>query len=131
MSEPTRCYAVTCGAYSDYRVLAIYRRPEDAERRVTGNNSAAIWLVDGEPFPDDEELPTRPRTSISGYVYEEIDGSRVQRNPAREEQDDLRVEELDYYEGEPTPGRVKIYGLVVNEDSDEGGEYAEIETRER
>jgi hypothetical protein len=107
MSEPTRCYAVTCGVYSDYRILAIYRRREDAEARVQANNSAAAWLVDGQPFYG-EDLPQVERPTWDGRsTYMSLDTSRAQRNPAREEQYDLRVEELDYYEGEALPAPLK------------------------
>jgi hypothetical protein len=73
--SPTTCYAVTSGEYSDYQVVAVYRRREDAEARARANNELTRWLDDGH-------------------------GS-VGFNQERESRDDLRVEEFDYYEGEP------------------------------
>lgn len=103
----TKCYAVTEGRYSGYSVLAIYRRREDAEARAKANNTVARWLVDGEPVDDINALPRATRTVISGRNYIDVDYNRVERNPARESNDELRVEEFDYHEGEALPARLE------------------------
>jgi hypothetical protein len=176
VSEPTKCYAVTSGAYSEYRVHAVYRRREDAEARVRANNEAAEYLLDGEPyrgglnglprvqkrprhgdtydlrlgmvnserkepvveladgrawmtkgrqvavFPDAlagregvERLPDGDyETTYAGrrpeLPYSVIDMSRVSKNPAREWDGEARVEEFDYYEGEPLPAPLEGEG---------------------
>lgn len=89
MSEPTKCYAVSSGSYSDYQVHAIYRRREDAVARVKANNEAPRWMLRGVLY---EEMP-----------WDATGGRGIRRNPAREERDDMRVEEFDYYEGEDLP----------------------------
>jgi hypothetical protein len=101
MSKPTKCYAVTSGEYSDYEVHAIYRRREDAEARVKTNNETPVWLLDGEPYygPGND----LPRVQQPNRAYLVTDLERVTGNPAREEHLDMRVEEFDYYEGEPLP----------------------------
>jgi hypothetical protein len=89
MSKPTKCYAVTSGEYSAYEVHAIYRRREDAVARVKTNNDAPRWMIRGVLY---EEPP-----------WDSPGGREVQGNPAREEHEDMRVEEFDYYEGEDLP----------------------------
>lgn len=95
MRKPTKCYAVTCGRYSDYQVIAIYRRREDAKSCCEQNNSAPKWLLDGVPVGD--EVWSMDRESVR----------RVKGNPARQELDDLRIEEFNYYESEPLPAPPK------------------------
>lgn len=87
--KPTKCYAVTSGEHSAYEVHAIYRRREDAEERVRVNNDAPRWMLRGVLY---EEIP-----------WDESRVREVQGNPAREEHEDMRVEEFDYYEGELLP----------------------------
>jgi hypothetical protein len=101
--DPTKCYAVCSGEYSDYRIHAIYRRRETAEARVRANNAATRWLLDGNPVDDWDQLPKVERRSRIEGFYVTIDHERVQTNPARESRDEMRVEEFDYYEGEPLP----------------------------
>lgn len=106
--ELTKCYAVVSGEYSDYAVHAIYRRREDAEVRCETNNSTPSLMVDGVPTLYDEihaqrEIDAARRgISLSEWWHEHVEG-----NPAREELDDLRVEEFDYYEGEPLPAALE------------------------
>jgi len=93
--RPVKCYVLTRGQYSDYQVVAIYRRREDADARAEANNEAPAFLVDGVPTRT-EDLPMS------------ISWNRVKANPAREFVDDCQVEEFDYYEGEPTPGAAEV-----------------------
>jgi hypothetical protein len=71
VSEPTKCYAVTSGAYSEYQVHAVYRRREDAEARVRANNEAAEYLLDGEPYRGElDDLPRVQKRPRFGDTYE-------------------------------------------------------------
>jgi hypothetical protein len=120
MSEPIKCYAVTSGDYSDYTVHAIYRRREDAENRCKANNQAKGHLVDGVPADWDEVEKAVQSAGLAwegGYLtsgnYDEYAAhmkrvrawrnEHMRSNPAREESGEMRVEEFDYYEGEPLP----------------------------
>jgi hypothetical protein len=110
VSEPTKCYAVTSGAYSEYQVHAVYRRREDAEARVRANNEAAEYLLDGEPYRGGlNGLPRVQKRPRHGDTYV-IDWNRVSKNPAREWDGEARVEEFDYYEGEPLPAPLEGEG---------------------
>jgi hypothetical protein len=52
----TTCYAVVSGAYSNYKVHAVYLRREDAEAQVKANNNAASPLLDGHDDMSVEEF---------------------------------------------------------------------------
>jgi hypothetical protein len=68
---------------------------------VKANNEAPGLLLDGKPYyGSDNDLP---RIQQPTWAYSVIDPKRVTGNPAREEHLDMRVEEFDYYEGEPLP----------------------------
>jgi hypothetical protein len=110
MSEPVKCYAVTSGSYSDYNVHAIYRRREDAEARVEVNNQRSYVLLDGEDADErailaamEAAVPRLPGGSRDFDGYQAWWSEHVSRNPDREDVYDMRVEEFDYYEGEPLP----------------------------
>lgn len=103
MSEPIKCYAVTSGSHSNYMVLAIYRRREDAEDRVKTNNEAPKWFVSGKPVYEQKNLPC-----IDKHYSSRVDWSKVELNNARESFDDMLVEEFDYYEGESLPAAQEL-----------------------
>ena len=97
------CYAVSSGEYSDYEVIAVYRRREDAEARVRANNEATYFLLDGEPYHGKRsDLPQVQQERP--YRTKVLDPARVERNPEREFIYDLRVEEFEYFPGQDPGG---------------------------
>lgn len=104
--ESTKCYAVTSGEYSAYDVHAIYRRREDAETRVEISNAASTWLIDGEISTSErDDLPPLTINHPSGPKTI-VDWGRVKDHPDKLPAD-ARVEEFDYFEGEPLPAKIK------------------------
>lgn len=86
MSEPTKCYAVSSGSYSDYEVHAIYRRREDAQAAIEiGLTQHDMpYLVDGVPTKNWSPEAIENPMSLDPWQHP-------------------RVEVFDYYEGEALP----------------------------
>lgn len=106
MAEPVRAFMVC----SDEReVHGVYLSREVAQARCDANNSESWLLLDGRPTTDREIIAARPDDRLAedrgwmkaGMLDQEIQrawwSEHVSRNPAREEMEDMRVEEVDFY----------------------------------
>lgn len=92
MKEPKKAWAVTCGAYSDYRVVAIFDSEGRAVTFLTGLGFALSCYVHRPLWLAYDEGTWR-------YVGDEGSMPEDLKNTGY----DVRIESFDYYDGDVLP----------------------------